>query len=164
MTSGCDILEIDRKPRCEILLSGHCKDELWGLVPNKQNEDLFATSGDDGTVRLWSISKRRQTSRLLLSDKGKDVQVRGVDWTPDGKYLVAADSKAMLHLIAIDKTGSLVEAGKPFRTKTTDLVEKRRFKKGVCFVEEVKISPNGKFIIVGAHAAGSLFEVIGLNG
>jgi WD40 repeat protein len=26
VTNGCDILQIDRKPRCEILLSGHCKD------------------------------------------------------------------------------------------------------------------------------------------
>lgn len=83
--------------------------------------------------------------------------IRGVDWTPDGRYLIAADNKAILHLISVDKTNTLVEVGKPFRTKTTDIVEKRRFKKGVCFVEELKISPNGRFIILGAHAAGSLF-------
>jgi tricorn protease-like protein len=100
----------------------------------------------------------------MLMDKDKEAVIRGLDWTPDGRYVIAADNKAFLHLISVDRNNSLVEVGKPFRTKTTDIVEKRKFKKGVCFVEEVKISPNGRFIIIGAHAAGSLFEVIGLNG
>ena len=31
--------------------------ELWGLAPHPTNPDIFATSGDDATVRIWSISQ-----------------------------------------------------------------------------------------------------------
>ena len=29
--------------------------ELWGLAPHPTKPDIFATSGDDGTVRVWLL-------------------------------------------------------------------------------------------------------------
>lgn len=33
--------------------------ELWGLAPIN-NTDTYVTCADDGTLRLWSASERRQ--------------------------------------------------------------------------------------------------------
>lgn len=30
--------------------------EVWGLSMNPQNEDIYYTCSDDGTLRAWSIS------------------------------------------------------------------------------------------------------------
>lgn len=41
---------------------GHSRAELQGLCSHPLDDDIFATSGDDMTVRMWSISKNRVSS------------------------------------------------------------------------------------------------------
>jgi microtubule-associated protein-like 6 len=82
-TKGSEIYEISKDSKRTVLLSeGHCADELWGLSTHPLNEDLFATCGDDKTVRVWSISKRKMVKKAVL-----DTMARAVDWSPDGSSL-----------------------------------------------------------------------------
>ena len=57
--------------------------ELWGLAPHPTNPDIFATSGDDATVRIWSISQGR-----LLRKAQLDCATRCVNWNPTGTRLL----------------------------------------------------------------------------
>ena len=82
-TKGSEIYEISKDSKRTILLNeGHCADELWGLSMHPTNEDLFVTAGDDKTVRVWSISKRRMLKKAVL-----DTMARAVDWSPDGNIV-----------------------------------------------------------------------------
>merc|ERR1711871_757859 len=79
-TKGSEIYEISKDSKRTLLLNeGHCADELWGLSTHPANDDLFVTAGDDKTVRVWSISKRRMLKKAVL-----DTMARAVDWSPDG--------------------------------------------------------------------------------
>ena len=59
-TRGSEILQLDmtngtvhnNKP----LVTGHSFGEVWGLATHPLNNSMFATSGDDKTVRMWHIS------------------------------------------------------------------------------------------------------------
>merc|ERR1712100_755682 len=87
-TKGSEIYEISKDSKRTILLNeGHCADELWGLSTHPANDDLFVTAGDDKTVRIWSISKRRMLKKAVL-----DTMARAVDWSPDG-FTVAIGSQ-----------------------------------------------------------------------
>jgi microtubule-associated protein-like 6 len=56
-TKGSEIYEISKGSKRTVLLNqGHCSGELWGLAMHPTDSDLLATSGDDKTVRVWSIS------------------------------------------------------------------------------------------------------------
>jgi microtubule-associated protein-like 6 len=57
--------------------------ELWGLAPHPTKPDIFATSGDDGTVRVWSISQGR-----LLRKAQLDSASRCIGWSPNGRRLL----------------------------------------------------------------------------
>ena len=61
---------------------GHYKDELWGLAPHPTQVHLAATSGDDGTVRVWDLRRHVQERAVQ-----HDAMMRSVAWTPDGSYL-----------------------------------------------------------------------------
>jgi len=57
--------------------------ELWGLAPHPTKPDVFATSGDDGTVRVWSISQGRLLRKCQL-----DAPSRCIAWSPSGRRLL----------------------------------------------------------------------------
>jgi microtubule-associated protein-like 6 len=79
-TKGSEIYEISKDSKRFILLNeGHSANELWGLSMHPTDSDLFVTSGDDKTVRVWSISKRKLVKKAVL-----DTMARAVDWSPDG--------------------------------------------------------------------------------
>jgi hypothetical protein len=40
--------------------------EVWGLCVFKQDNDKWATCSDDGTLRIWSVSKRCQLKSFRL--------------------------------------------------------------------------------------------------
>lgn len=57
--------------------------ELWGLATHPLKPDVFATSGDDGTVRVWSISQGRLLRKCQL-----DAPSRCISWSPSGRRLL----------------------------------------------------------------------------
>jgi len=83
-TKGSEVIEMDAADgeAGVMLMSGHYKDELWGLACHNSNSDLCATSGDDGVVKVWSIGGKK----LLCSEKVGD-QSRAVSF--NGDYVCA---------------------------------------------------------------------------
>lgn len=75
------------------MTQGHYDGELWGLATNNKS-DVFVTGGDDGSVRLWSISKREEVARTNC-----DKWVRAVDWSNSGDKIVCADSYCKIRLL-----------------------------------------------------------------
>ena len=48
-----------------IITRGHFKDEVWGLVVDKDpNGNTYITSGDDGYVRLWDFEEEKQIRKF----------------------------------------------------------------------------------------------------
>lgn len=56
ITKGCAAI-VNQRGKLKKVTQGHYDGELWGLATNNKS-DVFVTGGDDGSVRLWSISKR----------------------------------------------------------------------------------------------------------
>lgn len=60
-TVGASIIYRKKNQSPEIIHQGHYKGELWGLTTQvkQDNENLIITGGDDKSVRLWDIEKRK---------------------------------------------------------------------------------------------------------
>ena len=83
-TAGGDIYELAATSGSICLLhEAHSSGELWGIGTHPFDPDLFATAGDDFTVRVWSVSHKRILRKAVL-----DCTTRCVSWSPDGKLLV----------------------------------------------------------------------------
>jgi WD40 repeat protein len=66
-----------------LLGQGHSRLELHGLCCNPVNADECVTAGDDGFVRVWSLSLRKCLRRTSL-----DAASRAIAYSPDGKVLI----------------------------------------------------------------------------
>ena len=83
-TRGSEIYEISINTGDMILLhEGHFSGECWGLSMHPKNPDIFATCGDDQTLRIWSVSLRR-----LLRKIKTGCPVRSIQWSNDGDDLL----------------------------------------------------------------------------
>jgi len=60
----------------------HYKGELWGVAPHPKNADLYATCGDDGTIRVWSIALNSMIECLVV-----DRPARCCAWNGAGNIL-----------------------------------------------------------------------------
>lgn len=65
---------------CPTVQEGHFSGELWGLATHPTNGNIFATAGDDCTVRIWSIALG-----VMLRKAVVDGSCRALAWSPDGR-------------------------------------------------------------------------------
>ncbi len=89
-TTGGDIIELSVSPSNKsndvdkaaldisnahenVLMTSHCKGELWGLAVHPTNPDIFATVGDDSTLRIWNIKKNKMISHVILPHAARSV-------------------------------------------------------------------------------------------
>jgi microtubule-associated protein-like 6 len=93
-TSSGEIYEVAGKSGGITLVhESHYSGELWGLCANPSDPDVFATCGDDRTVRVWSIASRRLMKKAVL-----DCTARSISWSQDGRNILvglggSADNK-----------------------------------------------------------------------
>ena len=81
---GGEVYEVSLSTHSYIMLiEGHSSGELHGLAVNPVDHDEYATVGDDGMLRVWSVSRRTCLRRLAI-----DTAARAVAWTPDAKRIV----------------------------------------------------------------------------
>ena len=66
-----------------LLTETHNRLELHGVAANPVNPDEIATSGDDGFVRVWSLSRRSCIRRVAV-----DISSRSLAWSNDGNVLI----------------------------------------------------------------------------
>jgi WD40 repeat protein len=91
-TRGGDITEINMESNTLLhdrqLVTGHCFGELWGLASHPLLNAVFATSGDDKTVRMWHIGAKECTA-MTKSDALPDMSRALIFEPTKGNFLVA---------------------------------------------------------------------------
>jgi WD40 repeat protein len=76
-------------------LTGH-EGNVTGVAFNPEGT-VLATSGLDGTVRLWDVETWEEIS--VMTDQ--DHALEGVDFSPDGRYVVAAGSDGIVRVFIV---------------------------------------------------------------
>ena len=66
----------------EVLIHSHYSGELWGVATHPYDTDIFASAGDDGSVRIWSIKKNCMIGHVNVGHA-----VRSVAWHPSGSII-----------------------------------------------------------------------------
>ncbi len=83
-SAGGEIYEVAAKSGNICLVhEAHHTGQLWGLCVHPQDPDVFVTTGDDRTIRVWSISARRLLRKAVI-----DCSARSVTWSPNGLVLI----------------------------------------------------------------------------
>eukprot|EP01042_Synura_sphagnicola_P001496 gene1496-1726_t len=83
-TVSGEIFEVSAKSGSITLMhEAHYTGELWGLGMHPTDPELFVTAGDDHTVRVWNIAKRRMLRKAIV-----DCTARCVSWSPDGRHII----------------------------------------------------------------------------
>jgi WD40 repeat protein/Ca2+-binding EF-hand superfamily protein len=139
-TRGSEIYEISKDTGSMLQLAeGHCTDELWGLAMHPTNPDLLATSGDDRTVRVWSVKRRRMLRKAAL-----DCMVRAVAWSPDGSKL-AVGLGGSVGKGRQKKDGAFIILDADTMEVEYEGRDSRQW------ISDVKFSPDGKTLAMGSH-------------
>jgi WD40 repeat protein/Ca2+-binding EF-hand superfamily protein len=108
-TYSSDIYEICfDSGSCTKLSEAHFVGEAWGLAAHPKDPDVFATSSDDGTVRLWNARTRKCSGRANI-----DAKSRSLAWSPEGDLIgcgTGAEPKNQAEVDALDeeKAGAIV--------------------------------------------------------
>ena len=76
--------------RAQVLLYSHYKGELWGLATHPLDADIYATVGDEGSLRVWSISTNSLLASTLLY-----WPARTVTWNHSGTVLAVGFHEAV---------------------------------------------------------------------
>jgi microtubule-associated protein-like 6 len=137
----------------ENLVSGHYLDEVWGLAvrpitpENRREGTQYATVGDDGFLRLWSVERRQ----ALLCVDLKQV-ARTCAYSPDGIYLAVgfgggskknkAKDDGMVKIFRIDRTND---------TSAIHLTQVSEIKEAKQWISVLRYSPDGSTLAVGAR-------------
>ncbi|KAJ1457506.1 WD40-repeat-containing domain protein [Pelagophyceae sp. CCMP2097] len=138
-TASAEVYEVAADSGSWTLLSeGHFADEMWAVAAHPTDADLFATAGDDGTVRVWSVSLR-----ALLRKARLDGPLRALAWSPDGRRLLvgmggstsgARHKKDGVFVVLDSRSLEAVHEGRDSRH----------------FIRCVKYSPDGKTFAVAS--------------
>ena len=71
--------------------------ESVALATDPTNSDTFATGGDDGTVRIWSVAEHR-----LLAIRTLPLSVSALAYTSDGLHLAVGCVKGGMYILYAD--------------------------------------------------------------
>ena len=124
---GGEIFEVNGQ-NSKVLMKGHYDNELWGLAPHPTRNE-YATIGQDGLLAIWDIATRRQKTCTKLEAPGGVVA-----FSPNGSLLVAGLDNGKI--VVLDGVTLAIKDTKQDRTKQ---------------ISEMKFSPDGQVLAVGAH-------------
>ena len=77
-------------------MQGHFAGEVWALAVHPLKKE-FATCGGDRTIKIFNLTSHvpiRTNHQHLFTD-----EVRAIDWSSNGKLIIAADIKGKIMLI-----------------------------------------------------------------
>ena len=88
-----------------------CSDSRLGTMQGKRQEvcdqNLFASVGNDGRLRLWQIQRGRTKPQVSLKPyrvlEGPKGELLSVAFSPDGKIVAAGDTKGQVHLWRVEE-------------------------------------------------------------
>ena len=101
-------------------LAGH-EGNVTGVAFNPEGT-ILATSGLDGTVRLWDVESWDEIA--LLTDQNAALQ--GVDFSPDGRYVVTAGSDGIVRILIVS-VEELMEVARSRLSRGFTKAECRRY-------------------------------------
>lgn len=137
MRSG-EVYEVTLQTQsCLMLLESHSRLQLHALAVNPNNSDEYATAGDDGFVRVWSIEKRVCSRRLSL-----EAAVRSLAWSPDGTKIICGVGGDP-SITSKDGAFFAIEAN-----RMEILFEDRKAKK---LIADIKFSPTAEVIAMASR-------------
>lgn len=142
-TRGCEIAKVTGTA-VEVLQRGHYDGELWGLAMNPQKLEC-ASCGGDKTLRIWDLT----TGEMTKNTGALSEDLRAIDWSQDGKLIVAGHSNANIVLFSSD-LNQLSSVPSSFKGKS-------------CWIEDIKFSPDSTKIAFGAHGCASKVEIFGVE-
>ena len=143
--------QFDVKP----ILKGHYShntqwtNEVWGLDLFKKNKDRYVTCSDDGTLREWSISQKKQMRGLRL-----DIDANGMILPPDTATKDQQEC-AKLRCCAVDQNDTCIAVGcKDGTLRFVDLKgwkQLKLLKFAKEWISDLKFSPNNDILAIGSH-------------
>ncbi|KAK3284095.1 hypothetical protein CYMTET_8242, partial [Cymbomonas tetramitiformis] len=151
------------------LVRGHAEGEVWGLATHPDG-DIIATGGDDGTVRLWSLSGRKQLrcAEMMSAMEGGDEfcgtlgryrrrAVRSLAFNPRGNELavgMVSGAVLVLSTSSLSRLANLVARCQPDSsalapsslTSVAGWISEE-------WVSDLKWSPNARYLAAASHDA-----------
>lgn len=144
--------------QAEVLIHGHyapalkLNNEAWGLSVFS-NQNKYATSSDDGTLRIWDADSRKQVIMLSTNvdldgkeyPRQKDDTLseaamgRAIDISSDGKYIAVGTRDGSIRIYEGPQNWKLIaipRVGKPKKQE---------------WIEDLKFSPDNKYLVVSSH-------------
>lgn len=142
-TKGSELYVIDKNgaKTAEPFLTGHFDGETWGLCVSPESQ-YYATSGDDMAIMKWDAIKKKRVGFCK-----HERMVRALDWSSNGKFIIAGDYEAEILLIDAEKFEIIAR-------------QKSSFNRGKQWIEDLKISPDNTMIAFGTHMGVSKMEIM----
>lgn len=119
------------------ILYGHYDGEVWGCAASPDSYK-FVSCGGDQTIRMWDMGK----NTMVCGTLPLETDLRAMDWDPKGEFIVAADMKGKIMLFNPENLEQL---------HALESIFKPTPKKGLPWIEDIKVSPNSDLIAFGAH-------------
>ncbi|KAJ1623619.1 WD40-repeat-containing domain protein [Pavlovales sp. CCMP2436] len=118
------------RPHCRLLLQSHCaarmpasswgeggpRSELWGLAAHPRSAHLFASAGDDCTVRIWDANQHRGTCVRSLR-----APAHSLTWAANGSSLAVGLADGSALLLEPESLSELAKMGSPGAGEVTAL-------------------------------------------
>jgi WD40 repeat protein len=126
-------------------MQSHYDNELWGLTVNPSNPYQVASGGGDMTLRIWDLKTNKQLKHVIL-----DQDIRAIDWSSDGKFIICGSMIGKIYFISVQDMSIKATFQSIFKTDKQ-------------WIQELKISPDAKYVAYGAHGGVSKVEVLNIN-
>ena len=133
-----------------VLQHSHYSGELWGLAAHPVDPDVFATVGDDKTLRIWSIKRNSMLKAVPLY-----WPARCVAWHPSGALLAVGFHEATKGGYK-SKKGKKSSAARGNKGGAKSKVPQNAAKRNAAVADEDDGSGDDMYGEVGADSAGGL--------
>jgi microtubule-associated protein-like 6 len=122
-----------------LLQRGHFAFELWGLAPHPTDPDVFATVGDDCTLRIWSAEHRRPNHEMTI-----ETMSRAVAWSPSGDFIA-------LGLGGHTRKGRSNKDGAFIIINSSTMLVEHEGRDSREWITDAKYSPDGKMLALSSN-------------
>jgi WD40 repeat protein len=133
----------NRNSKNSPILLGKHKETFITLVRFSPDGDILASSGRDGTIKIWSTQEGK-FGTLIGEINGHQKAVFGLAFSPDGQNLASASMDETIKIWQIDK---VVESFKYSKNKKPFNKSSGILKGHTAMINRLEFSPDSQFII-----------------